>query len=114
MSTDREDEFSRLSTMTKVPEYLALGLPAVVADLPENRVTCGSSVVYFPAGDADALAAQLERLLDNPDLYADLERRTRERAPHLLWEHSARRLVGAYRWLLAGGDPVPGDHPLPD
>lgn len=49
-------------------EALALGLPAVVCDLPVMREVCGeeAAVDYYPAGDETALAARVVRLI--PDL----------------------------------------------
>jgi glycosyltransferase involved in cell wall biosynthesis len=110
VSLDGDDEFSRVSTMTKVPEYIALGLPCLLADLPENRVSAGDAALYFPPGDAAALAASLESIVDEPTALDVLADRARRRAPSLLWQHSAERLVAAYRWLLDGGPAVPGDH----
>jgi glycosyltransferase involved in cell wall biosynthesis len=109
VSLDDDDEFSRLSTMTKVPEYLACGLACIVSDLPENRVTAGDAAVYFPAGDHHELAKQLELLLDEPARVHDLRAAAAERAQLLLWEHSAARLVAAYAWMLDGGPAVPGE-----
>jgi glycosyltransferase involved in cell wall biosynthesis len=112
VSIDRDDEFSRLSTMAKVPDYLGLGLPVVLADLPENRVTAGPAGAYFAPGDAEDLARALEALIDDPGRLADLERAAARRAPLLAWDRSAPRLVGAYRWLLGGGPPVHGEQPV--
>ncbi len=109
VSPDGDDAFTRVSTMTKVGDYLGLGIPAVVADLPENRVTAGDAALYFTPGDAGALAAALERLISEPHLRTELRQRALARAPALTWEHGARRLVTAYEWLLEGGPPVPGE-----
>jgi len=109
VSLDGDDEFSRISTMTKVPEYLALGLPCLLADLPENRVSAGDAAIYFTPGDAASLTTKLDVILDEPGVLGELARGARRRAPSLLWEHSAARLVAAYRWLLESGPVVPGD-----
>jgi glycosyltransferase involved in cell wall biosynthesis len=109
VSLDEDNPFNRLSTMTKVPEYLALGLPSVVADLPENRISAGGAARYFAPGDPADLARQLEVLLEQPDELRRLRAEATRRAPALRWEHSARRLVAAYRWLLDGGPAVPGE-----
>jgi len=114
VSLDDDTPFSRLSTMTKIPEYLAVGLPCVVADLPENRVSAGDAARYFAPGSSAALAEQLESLLDSPGSIDALREAALARAPGLLWEHSARRLVAAYEWLVAGGAVVAGDQHVDD
>jgi glycosyltransferase involved in cell wall biosynthesis len=100
VSPDDDNSFTRISTMLKVTDYLGLGLPAVVADLPENRVTAADAVSYFRPGDVDSLAKQIEELLDEPELAAELADRARNRAHDLLWEHSRVRLLAAYDALL--------------
>jgi glycosyltransferase involved in cell wall biosynthesis len=112
VSLDDDTPFSRLSTMTKIPEYLAVGLPCVVADLPENRVSAGDAARYFTPGSASALAEQLEELLDSPSEIDALREAALARAPGLLWEHSARRLVAAYAWLVAHGPAVAGEQEI--
>ena len=109
VSLDDDTPFSRLSTMTKIPEYLAVGLPCLVADLPENRVSAGDAARYFAPGNAGALAEQLELLLDSPGAIDALHEAALARAPGLLWEHSARRLVAAYAWLLDRAPVVVGE-----
>jgi glycosyltransferase involved in cell wall biosynthesis len=51
-------------------EAMAQGLPAIVADIPENVEAIGDSGVAVPYGDEDAVAAGMQRL-------ADVEERTR-------------------------------------
>lgn len=107
ISPDHDNAFTRKSTMTKIAEYLSLGLPAVIAELPENRCTAGEAAVYYEAGNPSDLAKRLDELLRDADLRDELHRRAVERAQHLLWEHSAQRLVSAYQMLLDG---APGPH----
>ena len=104
VSPDPDNAFTRVSTMTKVTDYLGLGMPCVVADLPENRATGGDAVVYFPPGDGHALAKAIEQLLDDPELHAEYASRARDRAPMLLWAHSRDRLLSAYETLLSVRD----------
>ena len=113
ISIDDDSLFNRLSTMTKVPEYLALGLPSLIADIPENRVSAGAAACYFQPGDATDMAKRLEELLDDPSLLDELRTAALDRAPHLLWERSAIRLEAAYDWLLRGGPPPGSDQQLP-
>ena len=107
VSPDDDTPFTRVSTMTKVTDYLGLGLPCVVADLPENRATCADAVSYYRAGDAADLAKKIEELLDDPDLLAEYSERACERAPELLWEHSRSHLLAAYARLCNEGPDSP-------
>jgi glycosyltransferase involved in cell wall biosynthesis len=88
--------------MIKITEYVAGGMPAVVADLPESRVTAGEAALYFRAGDAADLARRLEELMDRPELLDRLAEKALLRGPELVWAHSAERLVAAYSQLLGG------------
>jgi glycosyltransferase involved in cell wall biosynthesis len=108
VSPDLANAFTRLSTMTKVSEYIAHGLAVVAADLPENRVTAGDAAHYFAPGDVASLTAAIEALLLHPEERAELSTLARQRAPLLAWTNSAERLIAAYRWLLDGGPPVQG------
>jgi glycosyltransferase involved in cell wall biosynthesis len=109
VSPDPDDPFSRASTMMKIAEYIAGGMPAVVADLPENRVTAGEAALYFRPGDVDDLARRLEELLERPAQLSELAAKASERGPSLLWAHSADRLASSYRWLLNRGPIISGD-----
>jgi glycosyltransferase involved in cell wall biosynthesis len=114
VSPDVDNPNTRVSTMIKVSEYLSLGLPAVVADLPENRVTAGEGATYFHPGDAADLADRLAEVLFDESRRAQMAEAARRRAPGVLWEHSAPRLLAAYRNLLDGGPSIPGDQHVPD
>ena len=100
VSPDRDNPFTRVSTMTKVTDYLGMGLACVVADLPENRATAGDAAHYFVPGDASDLAAVLEALLDDAAGLDELRRRAVVRAEELLWRHSAEALLTAYQQRL--------------
>jgi glycosyltransferase involved in cell wall biosynthesis len=114
VSPDLDDPYARLCTMIKVSEYLAAGVPAVVADLPENRVTAGDAARYARPGDAGDLAAALEDVLFDAALRRTLAAAAARRAPALLWDRSASRLLSAYHHLLDGTAPVEGDQHVDD
>src|SRR5207248_10147802 len=108
VSPDPDNPFTRLSTMTKVTDYIGLGLPCVVADLPENRVTGGDAVLYFRPGDASDLVARLEQLLEDAELRSSYASRARQRAPELLWAHSRERLLQTYERLVGAPSELSG------
>lgn len=109
VSPDANNAFNRLSTMTKIAEYLAAGVPSVVADLPENRYTAAEAVEYYRADDSDSLAAKLDALLNDDSRRSQLSAAARRRAALLTWNHSKERLVAAYRMLVDGVDGPIGD-----
>lgn len=73
-------------------EAAACGAAVVASDLPAHRESLGDAALYFPATDAGALAAVLERILDDPDLRCSLGERARETVAPLTWDAAAKRL----------------------
>jgi glycosyltransferase involved in cell wall biosynthesis len=61
-------------------EAVSYGLPIVTTDIAENREVVGDAALFFPYGDAEALAARLRRLLEEPDCAAELREKSRARA----------------------------------
>jgi len=53
-----------------VAESLARGLPTIASDIPPHREIGGDAVLYFPPGDAAALAAQIDELRSRFDEFA--------------------------------------------
>ncbi len=64
------DRAARFVTPLKPYEAMAMGLPLVVSDLPALTEIAAPDErgLSFPSGDAGALAAVLERLMDQPQL----------------------------------------------
>ena len=48
-------------------EALASGLPAALSDTPSHRAMAGDDALFFPAGDVEAMAAAVGRLLGEPE-----------------------------------------------
>lgn len=100
LATDPPSPLNDRSTMIKVVEYAAVGLPIVSFDLPESVVTAGDAARYAPAGDERAMAEQLAALVDDPELRAELGRRAIARSDGALsWETARRALLETYRTL---------------
>lgn len=54
------------------PEAMIMGKPIVTTDLGFARSICGEAALYFSAKNAEAAADQIEKLLDDRELQAEL------------------------------------------
>jgi glycosyltransferase involved in cell wall biosynthesis len=71
-----------------VLEAMAHGLPAIVADIPENVEAIGDSGLAVPYGDEEAIASAFRRLALNGSERSELGARARRRiAEHFSVEH---------------------------
>jgi len=73
-------------------EAAACAAPVVLSDIGAHREALGEAGVYFPAGDAAALVAELKRLLADSGLRERLGDVARRRVEGLSWEDTALRL----------------------
>ncbi len=73
-----------MSTMIKIPEYMAMGKPVVSYGLAESRVSAGDAAAYAGGDTPEALGRCLDELLDDPERRARMgalrARAGRERA----------------------------------
>ena len=95
-SVDRSESFGVV-----LIEAMAYGTPCLVSDIPGSGVTwvseAGVSGATFPVGDAEALARQAMRLLDNPGELQRLGSGARARYLALFTEDVAtRRMLDIY------------------
>jgi glycosyltransferase involved in cell wall biosynthesis len=85
---NRSTPLNKYALSSKLMEYVALGIPAVVSDLPTLREHFDDNeVAYFTPGDSRSLASTLQATLRDPLAAA---RRT----------EAARQRYEAYRWPL--------------
>jgi glycosyltransferase involved in cell wall biosynthesis len=95
------NSYSDHCTMFKIMEYMSLGKPIVVFDLPEHRFTAQDAAIYVPPNDECAFARALADLMD------DARRRmalgvfgSRRIKAQLAWDYSVPYLLDAYRMVL--------------
>jgi glycosyltransferase involved in cell wall biosynthesis len=116
LSPDPHNPLNDVSTMNKVLEYMATGLPIVSFDLREARVSAGDAARYVACNDTDAFAAAASALLDDP---AEREQRGRigklRVAGALSWDHSKTQLLASYAEAMGRTHPVaePSLEPAP-
>ena len=100
---DPRTPLNEVSSMNKVVEYLAMGLPVVAFDLRETRVTAGSAGWFAPTDDDHDLARGIDLLLDAPERRRAMGDEGRRRvADELSWEVATANLLAAY--TLVGAD----------
>jgi 1,2-diacylglycerol 3-alpha-glucosyltransferase len=90
-----------------VLESMSAGLPALIANAPESAASklALNEDFTFPAGDATALAAKLDALIDNPAKLEAARDLYRERARHFDFSASIEKLVELYRSVIAAAAP---------
>jgi glycosyltransferase involved in cell wall biosynthesis len=85
-----------------VLEAMSAGLPAIIAQAPESAASrfALDDDFRFPAGDAAALAAKIDALIDAPAKLVAARAAYRERAHEFDFDASVGKLVGVYRSVI--------------
>jgi glycosyltransferase involved in cell wall biosynthesis len=81
-------------------EAMTTGVPVVVADQGALPDVVGTAGVLFPAGDAEALAVALDRIIDAPTQRARLREAGLAQSQAFTWTHTAHRTREAWRLAL--------------
>jgi glycosyltransferase involved in cell wall biosynthesis len=97
-------EWSNMSTMNKIIEYMAFGRPIVAFDLVEHRRSAESAATYVQGNDDVAMGGAIRKLLLDVERRQSMSQFARTRfREDLAWENSEQRLIATYRQLLDGG-----------
>lgn len=99
IAPDPPSPLNDVSTMIKVPEYMAMGKPIVSYDLSETRVSAADAAAYADPTPA-ALGTLIDELLDDPTRREEMARIAVARVPSLSWQHSVEVLLEAYERAL--------------
>jgi glycosyltransferase involved in cell wall biosynthesis len=97
LAPDPPSPLNDVSTMIKIPEYMAMGRAIASYDLAESRVSAGPAASYAAGGDPEALAHCVDELLDDPERRARMGALGLERVERRLsWQASEPSLLAAY------------------
>lgn len=95
LAPDPPSPLNDVSTMMKVPEYMAMGAPIASFDLAETRVSAGEAAAYAAPNPA-ALGELVDDLLNDEARRARMTAIALERVVELSWQRSSERLLAAY------------------
>lgn len=103
VASDPKTPMNDRSTMIKIFEYMAFGLPIVLFDLKEGRNVAGSAALYASPNSPADFARQISKLLDRESLRRQLGAAGRKRVEEgLNWEAEKKNLIRAYSAALQG------------
>lgn len=99
---NRPTRLNRFALSSKLFEYVALGIPVAVADLPTLRAHFSDEEVrFFRAGDDAALAEALVEIANDPDAARRRAESAVKRYETYRWPNQARRYVALLDRLVA-------------
>jgi glycosyltransferase involved in cell wall biosynthesis len=101
VAPDPKTSMNDKSTMIKILEYMAFGLPVVLFDLKEGRRIADSAALYASPDDPIDFANKIETLLNSKELRLQLGGDGRKHVENRLnWELEKKGLLDAYATAL--------------
>lgn len=102
VAPDLNGPLNDVSTMTKIMDYMSMGMPVVSFDLKEARFTAGEAAAYVKENTGEALGDMIIELIDDPERRAQMGPIGYERiSGPLSWEKSAANLLEVYERALS-------------
>jgi glycosyltransferase involved in cell wall biosynthesis len=83
-------------------EAMACGAPVACSNAASLPEVVGEAALLFDPRDVNAMAAAIQRLLQEESLRAELRERGLERAAQFTWEQTARQTLEVYRRVCEG------------
>lgn len=116
LAPDPKNPLNDVSTMNKIVEYMAFGLPIISFDLKESRFSAQEAAVYIPDNREDLMGQAIVELVNDPASRNAMAKFGRKRyQEHLRWGLSRDILVGFYERLLGQASATePVASPTPD
>jgi glycosyltransferase involved in cell wall biosynthesis len=75
-----------------VIEAMTCGAPVITSNTPALKEAAGTAALLVDPFDTNALAAAMQRIIEDPSLRADLARRGRERSAQFSWSRAGQEL----------------------
>ncbi len=101
LSPDLYDEFTNLSTMTKIMEYMFYGKPLVSYEMKEARFSAGNAALYARPNDVESFAEKINLLLEDQGMRNSMGKYGRKRIlEKLAWEQQVPQLLDVYNRCL--------------
>ncbi len=108
LAPDPKNPLNDVSTMNKIVEYMAFGLPIISFDLKESRYSAEDAAVYISDNREDLMGQAIIDLLQDPVRMAHMSEFGRARfESQLRWGHSRSVLIDFYQKLVGTVTPVP-------
>ena len=82
-------------------EAMASGCPVILADSPTHREVGGEVARFFPPGDVESLAREIELLAEDDEIRGRLGGAGQARAAEFTWERTTELTVNAYLEAIA-------------
>jgi len=83
-------------------EAMASGTPVVASNVSSLPEVLGNAAILVDPYDPESIAEGIKRILDSPDVHADMRARGIARARQFSWEQSVKRVRKIYTEVAAG------------
>jgi glycosyltransferase involved in cell wall biosynthesis len=99
INSDRPGLFNDLSSMNKIVEYMAFGLPIIQYKSKEGTYTAQGAAESVEQPNSNALAIAIEKLRLDPRRREVMSKHGIKRFQEICWESQAERLLECYKSL---------------